>query len=94
MELPKEAVDAAIKVLSEELELNNYARVVSYIWEGQTPSEREDGLRRLKAADEAAETKSFKLVEKAIMAAIEKLPGKCSGCGELVNGVYCGYCLE
>ena len=94
MELPKEAVDAAINVLRDEVELNNYARVASYIWEGQTPMQRQDGLRRLKEADEAAERKSFNLIEKAVMAAIEKLPGKCSGCGELVNGVYCGYCIE
>lgn len=93
MDLPHEVVNAAVKVLREELELNDSARVTDYIWEGQTSEQRQDALRRLKEADEAAILKSLTLVSKAISAALEALPnGLCSACKDLENTAYCSYC--
>ena len=93
MELPHEVVDAALKVLREDIDLNESANVGAFIWEGQTPDQRADALRRLKEADEAAILQAQKIVSKAITAAIEKLPnGLCSACKDLDYTAYCQYC--
>lgn len=61
-------VDAALAVLREHFDLGGSAAVANFVWEGQTPRERADGIRRLQVADEMAEQKVRIAVADAIRA--------------------------
>lgn len=70
MEIKPEAVTAALYVLRKEFDLGDYAKVSNYIWEGQTSSEREAALKKLRDADEMAEAKVRIVISDAIRAAM------------------------
>lgn len=70
-EIKPEAITAAMNVLSESLELGAFVMVSDYLWDEQTKEQREEGLRRLRIADEQAELRVRTIVLKALQAAAE-----------------------
>lgn len=71
MEVSSEEIDAALDVLRENFQLGGTAQVSDFVYDGQTPKQRVEGIRRLKEADELAEARVRNIVADSIRAAKE-----------------------
>jgi hypothetical protein len=70
-EITDAQVDAALDVLSEEMELPYMARVANYVTADSRGDERAQQLAALRAANADAEAKNRALVRRALQAAQE-----------------------